>query len=73
MMKVYKLTVCIVDFDDIGLESTISVLENQRFPNHCLHPRVVDAENGEVEWSDKHPLNSCSQERFCAAFLELWS
>ena len=36
----------------------VSVIENQKYPNHCIHPDVKSIETVDVgEWGDDHPLN----------------
>lgn len=58
-MKVHKITVMVVDHDDIGPDDTAAVLENARYPNHCISPRVINTETRDIgEWDDGHPLNS---------------
>lgn len=57
-MKVHKVTLIILDFDDIGKEEIESVIENTHYPNRCINPEVVNIETVEIgEWSDDHPLN----------------
>lgn len=57
-MQVIKLEVVIVDMDGLGAEEIKSVIENQRYPNHCISPDVRNMEVREIgEWSDEHPLN----------------
>ena len=56
-MKVYKVEMMVVDFDNIGEEEIKFVLENNHYPNHCIDPDVMNIEGVEVEWSDQHPLN----------------
>lgn len=57
-MKVHKLTVYVIDFDHLGAEAVKETLENQRFPNDCIDPRVLSMETRDIgEWSDDHPLN----------------
>lgn len=64
-MKVYKIELLIVDHDDIG-EEIKSILENARYPNHCIGPKVMNMEEREIgEWEDNNPLNqkaTCRQE-----------
>lgn len=55
--KVHKITLLVVDHDDLGQEEAKDVLENQRYPNHCMYPQVMDIETVEVDWHDDHPLN----------------
>ena len=57
-MKAYRLTVLIVDFDDLGRMQVQRTIELQRYPNHCISPEVLDIEEAEIgEWTDDHPLN----------------
>ncbi len=57
-MKAYKVTLLIIDTDDIGGEEIRDVLEQARYPNHCISPSVKLVEERDIgEWSDEHPLN----------------
>jgi len=56
-MKIHKVTLLVVDSDDIGAEDIKEVIENQKYPNYCISPSVVAIETEEVDWSDNHPLN----------------
>ena len=57
-MQVIKLEVIIIDMDGLGAEEIKSVIENQRYPNHCISPYVRKMDVREIgEWSDKHPMN----------------
>lgn len=57
-MKAYEITLRIIDFDEIGLAEIQRVLENTKYPNHCIAPRVSTYREAEIgEWSDDHPLN----------------
>jgi hypothetical protein len=55
--KIHKVTLLIVDTDDLGRGGVIDVIENARYPNHCIGPQVMHIETREVEWTDDHPLN----------------
>lgn len=58
-MKVHKVTICIVDHDQIGADGIAEVIENESWPNHCINPQVVDVETVDIgEWNDNHPLNN---------------
>ena len=58
-MKIHKLEVIVIDFDDIGAEEIKDVLENARYPNRCISPDVRKVETREFgEWDDGHPLNN---------------
>jgi len=48
MTKVYKLTVLVVDLDDLGLDGIADELDTAI---------VMHQESREVEWDDDHPLN----------------
>ena len=39
-MRVYKVTLCIVDHDKLGEEGIVIEIENVRYPNHCMSPSV---------------------------------
>ena len=56
-MKIHKVTLLVVDSDDIGAEDIKEVIENQKYPNYCISPSVVTIETEEVDWHDDHPLN----------------
>ena len=57
-MKAHKVTLVIIDFDELGEEETRLVLEETRYPNHCISPNVVGFETVDIgEWDDDHPLN----------------
>lgn len=69
-MKVHRIVLLVVDHDDIGADEARDVIENARYPNRCIAPRVMETETREVEWSDEHPLNSLRSDR--AAFKALF-
>lgn len=56
-VKVYKIEVMIIDFDNVGEEEIADVIENTRYPNHCISPQVKSVESRTLEWNDDHPLN----------------
>ncbi len=57
-MKVYKIELMIVDHDGMDPDEIKGVIENQRYPNHCINPRVINTDVRDIgEWHDKHPLN----------------
>lgn len=69
-MKVHKLVLMVVDFDELGAEEVAETIENQKYPNHCISPQVIERDTREVEWNDSHPLNQVGNE---AEFLRLFS
>lgn len=56
-VRVHKIEVLVIDFDDVGADGVREVIETARYPNRCINPRVQRVETREVEWSDDHPLN----------------
>jgi hypothetical protein len=65
-MQAIKIELLIVNFDGLDLEEIKSVIENTRYPNHCISPQVMSAEVKEIgDWDDDHLLNdqeTCKQE-----------
>ena len=58
LVKVHKLTVMILDFEEMGADEVVGELENGSFPNDCISPYVMDVQTRDIgEWSDDHPLN----------------
>ena len=58
-MQAHKVTLTIIDMDQLGADEIKSVIENTRYPNRCISPDVVGVETVEIgEWSDDHPLNN---------------
>jgi len=57
MTKIHKVTLLIVDHDDLGADGVKDVIENVHYPNHCIGPSVMQVDTREVEWTDDHPLN----------------
>lgn len=62
-MKVYKITLLVVDHDALGAAEVKSVIENTNYPNSCIAPTVIGTDTREVAWSDDHPLNNSKTER----------
>lgn len=58
-MQVHKITLTIIDFDQLGADGVRDALENTRYPNDCISPSVLDIKTRDAgEWSDEHPLNN---------------
>lgn len=55
--KVHRVVLLVVDHDDLGVEGVVREIENVRFPNDCMSPRVMRVDTREVVWDDNHPLN----------------
>lgn len=48
----------VLDFDGIA-DRIPDVIEDVRYPNHCLSPKVMTTEEADIgEWTDDHPLNN---------------
>ncbi len=57
-MKVHKVTLLIVDTDDVGETEIKSIIENIKYPNWCIAPDVMAFESREIDWNDgEHPIN----------------
>jgi hypothetical protein len=69
-LKVHKVTLLVVDHDELGAEDVTREIESVRYPNHCISPDVMAIETREIDWTDEHPLNFTSKQR--AAFDELF-
>ena len=62
-MKAYWVTVLIVDHDEVG-DGLKSVIEDTKYPNRCINPRVIDLLEAEIgEWDDDHLLNTRSADK----------
>jgi len=57
MVQVHKITLVVIDHDDIGAASVRDHLQDTHYPNHCIAPIVLEIDTRQVEWSDDHPLN----------------
>ena len=63
-MKVYRLEVMVLDFDELGGDDIASIIEHTRFANRCISPTVMRWECKDIgQWRDDHPLNYSSQQR----------
>jgi hypothetical protein len=57
-MQVHRLVVTVLDFYQLGPDGVRDVIENARYPNHCISPSVRKIDTREIgEWRDDHPLN----------------
>lgn len=60
-MNVMKLEVIVLDMDGLGADEVKDVIENARYPNRCISPKVRSVVVRDVgEWRDDHPLNRTS-------------
>ncbi len=60
-MKAYEITLRIIDTDGIGADEIRHVLENARYPNHCIAPKVHTVREADIgERDDDHPLNKAA-------------
>lgn len=70
-LRVHRVTLLIVDHDDVGEDEIADIIENVRYPNRCINPQVVTVETREVQWTDAHPLNADATRD--EAFAELFA
>lgn len=62
-MKAYKVTLLVIDFDEIGEESIKDEIENARYGNRCISPSVMESAGVDIgEFDDDHPLNTAGRE-----------
>lgn len=60
-MKVYRLEVMVIDFDQCGEQGIKDAIEGSSYPNDCLSPQVKSIDCQDIgEWHDDHPLNKNS-------------
>lgn len=63
-MKVHKLTIMVIDFDEVGAAEAGSCIENARYPNRCIMPDFISAETWEIgEWEDDNQINLLSKRK----------
>ena len=63
-MKAYRITILIIDSDNVGKEEVVRILEDTKYPNYCISPEVLDVKEADVgSWSDEHPLNHSGAEK----------
>ena len=56
-VKVYKITLLVIDTDNVGESGIKETIENTSYPNSCIDPKVKKIESRTVQWHDGHPLN----------------
>lgn len=57
-MQVHRVTITVIDFDQLGSDGVREALETARFPNDCVSLNVQTVETRDIgPWSDDHPLN----------------
>ena len=57
MTKVHRVTILIVNHDDLDENQLAQAIEDTNYPNDCIDPMVLEIETRETEWRDDHPLN----------------
>lgn len=63
-MKVYKVTLSIIDFDNLGEDEIKNEIENVNYANDCISPSVIDIQSVDIgEWDDSHPLNKKGRQK----------
>jgi hypothetical protein len=70
MIDVIKIELLIVNHDGLSATEIAETLENEKYPNYCISPKVMSIETREVEWSEDHPLNK--RETFVQTYKELF-
>ena len=63
-MKAYKITLLVIDSDNVGREEIVCILEDTKYPNWCISPEVIETKEGDIgDWLDDHPLNTIGKQR----------
>jgi hypothetical protein len=71
-MNVYKVTLMIVNHDNLEEDKIASVLENARYPNMCISPDVVEIESKDIgEWDDDSPFNGPDRDKYFKVLFDL--
>ena len=70
--QVHKVTLLIVDHDELGPEEVSDTIECTHYPNRCIAPQVMDIETREIEWTDEHPLNLIDRAQVRAEYERLF-
>ena len=64
VVKAYKITILVLDHDEIGRDGIVNAVERTKYPNRCIAPSVQDIEEAEIgEWHDDHAMNHHSTRR----------
>lgn len=70
-IKVFKVTLCVVDLEEWGREEVLRAIEGGGDHSGCTLVSVHGVEEREVDWTDDHPLNYRDKgEAFRALFGE---
>jgi hypothetical protein len=66
MTKAYRIELLVIDHDELGSEEIVELLENHKYPNYCISPKIMSMDERDIgEWTDDHPLNkSDTQEKY---------
>lgn len=62
-VQVHRIVLMIVDHDVVGIEELSDIIENTKYPNHCMNPKVMNSDTREVRWYDQHPLNMKDEQK----------
>ena len=71
-MKVHRIVLMVIDFDELGADEVKDTLENASYPNRCIAPAVMESQTVDIgPWADDHPLNSSRTD--AAEFARIFS
>ncbi len=57
-MKIHKIELIVIDFNNLGDFAVCDKIESARYPNDCIIPQVLRVETRDCgEWNANHPLN----------------
>lgn len=69
MTRVMKVELLVIT-NELDANDVVREIEQVRYPNDCLSPRVVSIDSREVRWSDDHPLNR--PETWCSEYRRMF-
>jgi len=57
-MDVYKIEILVINHDEMSEKDIVRSIENAKYPNRCISPRVKRMTVRVIEWdAGNHPLN----------------
>ena len=58
-MNAYRVVLYVLDFYGLGAEGVKTELQETRYANDCISPKVIDVQTRKIgKWSDGHVFNN---------------
>ena len=48
MTKLYTVILSILDLDELGADGIKDVIENTKYPNYCIDPKVIEISSVDI-------------------------